>query len=167
MSFTGNKDTDLMVFQLLNDKDLAKILRINKYCKNLLKDEGFWKRRLLDTKDILPHLTYKNFKSVQITEKIRHGRILQIHENADKHISKLRRYVYVKIKNMNIEGFINRTSWKKICKNKNNLLIKRKIRKGISAYDIFEFSELDYFVEFLSSNFRHWDLSVCNYIEIY
>jgi hypothetical protein len=160
MSFTGNKD-----------KDLCKIFRINKYCKNLLRDKKFWDQRILKINQfaewIFPYTTYKNLITIKIQEKIRHGKLVEIKENASDYISKVRRFVYVTISNMNIEGFINRTTWKKICKKKHNLLMKRVPKKGIFAYDIFDFSNLDYHVEYLSSYFRNMDLSKEKYIEVF
>src|SRR5665648_219289 len=44
--FTGNKNTDYLVLERLEDKELVKICQTNQYLRNLCRDEGFWLRRI-------------------------------------------------------------------------------------------------------------------------
>lgn len=41
ISFTGNKQTDLIVLSNLNDYDLGQICGINKYFQELCQNESF------------------------------------------------------------------------------------------------------------------------------
>jgi hypothetical protein len=44
---SGNKDTDFIILQKLNDDELGKVCKVNKYVNSLCKDETFWMQRLL------------------------------------------------------------------------------------------------------------------------
>lgn len=45
--FTGNRDVDFLILHLINDKDLLSFSQVNKYTKNLCKNENFWKKRYM------------------------------------------------------------------------------------------------------------------------
>ena len=59
--FTGNRDTDLLVLQLLDDKNLASICQTNSYLRNLCKDENFWRNRSIEK--FSPLLFWEDFGS--------------------------------------------------------------------------------------------------------
>lgn len=43
--FTGNKDVDMIIFGILDDRELTIACQINKYTKELCKNDLFWKKR--------------------------------------------------------------------------------------------------------------------------
>ena len=45
LKFTGNRDTDFIILQSLEDKDLPQFCAVNSYVNDLCKDDLFWKRR--------------------------------------------------------------------------------------------------------------------------
>ena len=47
MSFVGNKNLDMDLLMLLNDKDLGAVCGVNKYAKSLCDDPIFWRKRLI------------------------------------------------------------------------------------------------------------------------
>jgi hypothetical protein len=46
-TFTGLKDTDLLILMELNDNDLFKVCSINKYLNSLCNNEYFWYNRIV------------------------------------------------------------------------------------------------------------------------
>lgn len=46
--FTGNKDVDYKILQMLDDKELGKICSTNSYMKILCSDEHFWRNRTVN-----------------------------------------------------------------------------------------------------------------------
>ena len=45
VNLTGVKDTDLLILQKLNDKDLLEACMVNKAINKACKDESFWRNR--------------------------------------------------------------------------------------------------------------------------
>lgn len=44
---TGTKDTELLVWRLLDDESLKRVIQISRSCFNISQNESFWKERLL------------------------------------------------------------------------------------------------------------------------
>lgn len=67
MKFTGNKETDKIILQNLDDDSLTKFCQINKYAKLVCNDEFFWLNRIIirSSKDVLmgkkEFQTYKDY----------------------------------------------------------------------------------------------------------
>ena len=47
IGITGNKETDFIVLSNLNDDDLARLCSVNKYTRDLCRDENFWMNRTI------------------------------------------------------------------------------------------------------------------------
>jgi len=67
MSFTGQRDTDLLIMEKLDDYNLFKFCATNKYTRNLCENEIFWRNRLISKfgkeslKFKIPNRTWKNY----------------------------------------------------------------------------------------------------------
>lgn len=46
-AFTGNKDADMIILQNLDDYDLGRVCNVNKYTRDLCRNENFWMNRML------------------------------------------------------------------------------------------------------------------------
>lgn len=84
-AFTGNKDADMIILQNLDDYDLGRVCNVNKYTRDLCRNENFWMNRMLKRfgqfdsdisalRDRLK-LTWKQLyvKTVDMLEKIYNG----------------------------------------------------------------------------------------------
>ena len=54
MSFTGNKDTDFIILDKLDDKELGRLCQSDKYVATLCENETFWLNRLMRVYSVSP-----------------------------------------------------------------------------------------------------------------
>lgn len=54
MSFMGDKNLDMNLMLLLNDKEIGIVCQVNKYAQKLCSDPIFWRRRLVQKYHITP-----------------------------------------------------------------------------------------------------------------
>lgn len=60
--FTGHQDTDLIILNQLNDKDLLNFCRVSKYARKLCQNEDLWRNRFVSKYGFYKITrTWKNF----------------------------------------------------------------------------------------------------------
>lgn len=63
--FTGQKDVDITLLNLLEDKDLINMCLTNKYINSICENDNFWRDRIINKyrtlPDISPFKTYREF----------------------------------------------------------------------------------------------------------
>jgi len=70
-TLTGNKDTDFLILNKLNDYELTRVCQANRYIRSLCNDDNFWLRRIknnfnfLSTEDIYKMKNYLNFSTIK------------------------------------------------------------------------------------------------------
>ena len=62
-NLTGNKDTDFLIMNMLNDQDLSSLCQTNKYLAQRCTDDEFWKRRFMLRFSVLKKPEGKSWKN--------------------------------------------------------------------------------------------------------
>lgn len=75
MSLTGLKDVDMEIILQLDDRDLPRVRRVNKYVNEICQSDAFWYKRLINriTKIMKDNFSkYKDLKMIDVCgEKIK------------------------------------------------------------------------------------------------
>jgi hypothetical protein len=71
--FTGNKDVDFTILNMLDDRELGKVCQVNKYAKSLCENEIFWINRfekkfgkILKIEEVRKEFNVKDWKTFYI-----------------------------------------------------------------------------------------------------
>ena len=70
--FTGQKDVDITILNLLEDKDLINMCKTNKYVYSICENDTFWRDRIINKYNVLPDIApFENYREFYTSNKMK------------------------------------------------------------------------------------------------
>ena len=70
--FTGQKDVDITILNLLEDKDLINMCKTNKYVNSICENDNFWRDRIIKKYNVLPDITpFTSYREFYTSNKMK------------------------------------------------------------------------------------------------